>query len=354
MTGWTEEHVPHLTEGTVAVVTGANTGLGLDTTRVLARRGATVMMACRNQDKAAAARRSLVDGGIDPGRLRTASLDLADQASIAGFADALPDDRIDLLINNAGLMAVPRSSTVDGFETQFGVNHLGHMALTLRLLPRLNTTPGARVVTLTSMGHRPGRIRLHDPNFRRGRYNRWTAYFQSKLANMLFAAELARRNEGRGRCPSPPTPATPSPNSARTPASRRVCSRSPTGSPPSPRPPGHGPRCAPRPTRPRSTAPCTAPVAWSRAVPSARRRAARHAGPTSPAVSGTSRSTCCRPRRSPTRWRDPGVPVLRVDRRAAAARCAFTTCTTRFASKGATATGTWAGETPKCLAGAGG
>ncbi|ALC25308.1 oxidoreductase [Streptomyces pristinaespiralis] len=198
MTGWTEEHVPHLTEGTVAVVTGANTGLGLDTTRVLARRGAAVVMACRNQDKAAAARRSLVDGGIDPGRLRTASLDLADQASIAGFADALPDDRIDLLINNAGLMAVPRSSTVDGFETQFGVNHLGHMALTLRLLPRLNTTPGARVVTLTSMGHRPGRIRLHDPNFRRGRYNRWTAYFQSKLANMLFAAELARRNEGRG------------------------------------------------------------------------------------------------------------------------------------------------------------
>ncbi|MGX1501488.1 UNVERIFIED_CONTAM: protochlorophyllide reductase [Streptomyces graminofaciens] len=198
MTGWTEEHVPHVTEGTVAVVTGANTGLGLDTTRVLARRGATVVMACRNQDKAAAARRSLVEGGIDPGRLRTASLDLADQASIAGFADALPDDRIDLLINNAGLMAVPRSSTVDGFETQFGVNHLGHMALTLRLLPRLNTTPGARVVTLTSMGHRPGRIRLHDPNFRRGRYNRWTAYFQSKLANMLFAAELARRNEGRG------------------------------------------------------------------------------------------------------------------------------------------------------------
>ncbi|MEV4682896.1 oxidoreductase [Streptomyces kurssanovii] len=198
MTGWTEQDVPPVTEGTLAVVTGANTGLGLDTTRVLAQRGATVVMACRNQDKAAAARRSLVDRGIDPGRLRTASLDLADQTSIARFADGLPDGRLDLLINNAGLMAVPRSSTVDGFETQFGVNHLGHMALTLRLLPRLNTTPGARVVTLTSMGHRPGRIRLHDPNFRRGRYNRWTAYFQSKLANMLFAAELARRNEGRG------------------------------------------------------------------------------------------------------------------------------------------------------------
>lgn len=198
MTGWTEEHVPRVAEGILAVVTGANTGLGLDTTRVLAQRGATVVMACRNQDKAAAARRSLVDRGIDPHRLRTASLDLADQASVAAFADGLTDDRIGLLINNAGLMAVPRSSTVDGFETQFGVNHLGHMALTLRLLPRLNATPGARVVTLTSVGHRPGRIRLDDPNFRRGRYNRWTAYFQSKLANMLFAAELARRNEGRG------------------------------------------------------------------------------------------------------------------------------------------------------------
>jgi NAD(P)-dependent dehydrogenase (short-subunit alcohol dehydrogenase family) len=198
MTGWTEKDVPPVSDGSIAVVTGANTGLGLDTTRVLALRGATVVMACRNQDKASAARRSLVERGIDPGRLRTASLDLADQQSIAGFADGLPDGRIDLLINNAGLMAVPRSTTVDGFETQFGVNHLGHMALTLRLLPRLNATPGARVVTLTSMGHRPGRIRLGDPNYRRGRYNRWTAYFQSKLANMLFAAELARRNEGRG------------------------------------------------------------------------------------------------------------------------------------------------------------
>ncbi|QIP83762.1 SDR family NAD(P)-dependent oxidoreductase [Streptomyces sp. Tu 2975] len=198
MTGWTEEDVPPVTEGTLAVVTGANTGLGLDTTRVLAQRGATVVMACRNQDKAAAARQGLIDRGVDPGRLRTASLDLADQGSIADFADGLPDGRIDLLINNAGLMAVPRSVTADSFETQFGVNHLGHMALTLRLLPRLNATPGARVVTLTSMGHRPGRIRLDDPNFRRGRYNRWTAYFQSKLANMLFTAELARRNEGRG------------------------------------------------------------------------------------------------------------------------------------------------------------
>ena len=198
MTGWTEEHVPHLGDGTLAVVTGANTGLGLDTTRVLAQRGATVVMACRNQDKAGAARRALIDRGVDPARLRTASLDLADQSSIADFADELPDDRINLLINNAGLMAVPKSTTAEGYETQFGVNHLGHMALTLRLLPRLNATPGARVVTLTSVGHRPGRIRLNDPNFRLGRYNRWTAYFQSKLANMLFAAELARRNEGHG------------------------------------------------------------------------------------------------------------------------------------------------------------
>ncbi|GLZ40512.1 oxidoreductase [Actinokineospora sp. NBRC 105648] len=179
----------------LAVVTGANAGLGIETTRALAARGTTVLMACRNQDKAAAARAALIAEGVDPDLLQLATLDLADQSSVAAFADQVIAEhgRLGLLVNNAGLMAVAQSTTADGFETQFGVNHLGHMALTLRLLPLLTATPAARVVTVTSMGHRPGRIRLADPNFERGRYGRWRAYFQSKLANLLFTAELGRR-----------------------------------------------------------------------------------------------------------------------------------------------------------------
>jgi protochlorophyllide reductase len=197
MTPWHEQDVPEL-PGKVAVVTGANVGLGLDTTRVLAQRGATVVMACRNQEKAAAGRAGLIAQGVPAERLELASLDLADQGSIERFADSFPRGPLDLLINNAGLMAVARSRTTDGFETQFGVNHLGHMALTLRLLPLLNATPGARVVTVTSIGHRPGRIRLADPNFEHGRYGRWRAYFQSKLANILFTQELGRRLDAAG------------------------------------------------------------------------------------------------------------------------------------------------------------
>ncbi|MCG8915063.1 oxidoreductase [Actinokineospora sp. PR83] len=197
MTPWHEQDVPEV-PGAVAVVTGANTGLGLETTRVLAQRGATVVMACRDQGKAAAGRAALIAAGVPGQRLETASLDLSDQGSVERFADSLGHDRLDLLINNAGLMAVAKSTTADGFETQFGVNHLGHMALTLKLLPLLNATAGARVVTLTSMGHRPGRIRLDDPNFERGRYGRWRAYFQSKLANILFTAELGRRLTAAG------------------------------------------------------------------------------------------------------------------------------------------------------------
>ncbi|OLR90163.1 oxidoreductase [Actinokineospora bangkokensis] len=191
MSAWHEQDVPRV-PGALAVVTGANTGLGLETTRILAQRGATVVMACRDQRKAAAGRDRLVGLGVPAEQLELAELDLADQASVEGFASAFAHDRLDLLINNAGLMAVGEGRTADGFETQFGVNHLGHMALTLRLLPQLVATPGARVVTVTSMAHRPGRIRFDDVNFERG-YRRWPAYFQSKLANILFTQELGRR-----------------------------------------------------------------------------------------------------------------------------------------------------------------
>ncbi|MGQ0837661.1 oxidoreductase [Actinokineospora sp.] len=199
MTGWTEQDVPAV-EGKVAIVTGANVGLGFETTRVLAKRGATVVMACRNQQKANAARDLVLSHGVAPERVRVSALDLADQGSIEAFADEIKAeyDSLDLLINNAGLMGLAESKTADGFDTQFGVNHLGHMALTLRLLPVLNETAGARVVTVTSFGHRPGRIRLDDPNFEQGRHGRWRAYFQSKLANILFTAELGRRLDAAG------------------------------------------------------------------------------------------------------------------------------------------------------------
>lgn len=198
MSGWSEQNVPQLA-GKVAVVTGANSGLGLETTRLLAQRGARVIMACRNEDKARQARELVLCHGVDTAKVQVASLDLADQSSITAFAETLAGSQLDLLINNAGLMAVARSRTADGFETQFGVNHLGHFALTLRLLPVLTATKGARVVTLTSIVHRGGRVRLDDLNFERGRYGRWTAYGQSKLANILFSTELGRRLAAAGR-----------------------------------------------------------------------------------------------------------------------------------------------------------
>ncbi len=189
---WTLDAMPDQT-GRTAVVTGANAGLGYEIAVALAAGGARVVMACRNLDRATGAaatiRRRVTGARVEVGRL-----DLADLASVAAFADgvAAGHDRLDLLINNAGLMAVDRSRTVDGFETQFGVNHLGHFALTARLLPLLTATAGSRVVTMSSMGHRAGRMNFDDLMFDRG-YGRWRPYFQSKLANLLFTAELQRR-----------------------------------------------------------------------------------------------------------------------------------------------------------------
>ncbi|HXV92880.1 MAG TPA: oxidoreductase [Pseudonocardia sp.] len=193
---WTPSDIPDL-GGRTAVVTGANAGLGLEITAALAARGAHVVMACRNTVKAEAAadavrRRS-------PGaRLEVRTLDLADLDSVAAFADGLlgAHDRLDVLVNNAGLMAVDESRTAQGFEMQFGVNHLGHFALTARVLPLLLATPGSRIGTMSSMGHRAARG-LPDPRLDRP-YRRWQAYFRSKLANLLFTAELQRRLAGAG------------------------------------------------------------------------------------------------------------------------------------------------------------
>ncbi len=180
--------------GRFVVITGANSGIGLEATRQLAERGAEVVMACRSESKARAARESLGSP-----RVSIASLDLADQSSIARFAAEMNEKgrKIDVLVNNAGVMALDESRTVDGYETQFGVNHLGHFALTARLFPLL--AERGRVVTVSSIAHRQGKIDLADPHFERRKYNRWDAYAQSKLANLLFALELDRRLKAVGR-----------------------------------------------------------------------------------------------------------------------------------------------------------
>ena len=186
--GLTIADIPDL-NGRRAVVTGANAGLGLEIARALAARGAQVVLACRNVEKA---ERATIDirRGTPAAQLDVHALDLADLDSVAAFADGL-DGRLDLLVNNAGLMAVDESRTAQGFETQFGVNHLGHFALTARLLPLLLSTPGSRIGSMSSMGHRAARGQS-DPRLTRS-YDRWQSYFQSKLANLLFTAELNRR-----------------------------------------------------------------------------------------------------------------------------------------------------------------
>ena len=194
---WTAADIPDQT-GQTAVVTGANSGIGLIAARELARAGATVVMACRDQGKgedAIAELRKEVPGA-EP-QLRR--LDLASLASVREFATAVSGQHgsIDLLVNNAGVMATPRRETADGFELQLGTNHLGHFALTGLLLQRLNAGPEPRVVTVTSTAHRTGRINFDDLQGEK-RYFRWAAYGQSKLANLLFAYELQRRAEAAG------------------------------------------------------------------------------------------------------------------------------------------------------------
>ena len=168
------------------VVTGANTGLGKETAAALAAAGASIVLACRNVEKGKAAAAGM-SGDVEVRRL-----DLSDLASVRSFADSVGG--VDVLINNAGVMAIPERRTADGFEMQFGTNHLGHFALTGLLLPRLTD----RVVTVASNAHRLGRIRLDDLNWENRRYSRSRAYGQSKLANLMFTYELQRRLHAAG------------------------------------------------------------------------------------------------------------------------------------------------------------
>jgi NAD(P)-dependent dehydrogenase (short-subunit alcohol dehydrogenase family) len=192
---WTAEQIPDQA-GRTAVVTGANSGLGLATALELARAGAEVVLACRNVEKGEAALRSIREE-VPEASVTLEALDLSDLASVRAFAErfSAEHDALDLLINNAGVMAPPRRETADGFELQFGTNHLGHFALTGLLRDRLEGREDARVVTVSSTAHKYGRIRFDDLQAER-RYRRWRAYGQSKLANVLFALELERRLRG--------------------------------------------------------------------------------------------------------------------------------------------------------------
>ena len=184
-TGWTADNLSSWAGRTV-VVTGANSGLGLVTTRELARVGARVVMAVRDVDKGQQAARTV------PGDVQVRRLDLADLSSVRSFA-AEWNGALDVLINNAGVMAIPQARTADGFEMQFGTNHLGHFALTNLLLPHITD----RVVTVSSGEHRRGTMRWHDLNWS-SEYQPWPAYRQSKLANLLFVLELQRRLAAAG------------------------------------------------------------------------------------------------------------------------------------------------------------
>jgi len=181
--------IPDMT-GQTAIVTGANSGIGRATARSLAAGGAHVVLAMRNVGKGRAAAAAM------PGEAEVRELDLASLDSVRAFASGW-DGQIDLLINNAGVMVPPLTRTADGFELQFGTNHLGHFALTGLLLDRLLSVPGSRVVTVSSNGHRAGRINFADLQSER-RYGRMSAYAQSKLANLMFTYELERRLRAAG------------------------------------------------------------------------------------------------------------------------------------------------------------
>jgi NAD(P)-dependent dehydrogenase (short-subunit alcohol dehydrogenase family) len=190
---WGEGDIPSL-DGKVALITGANSGIGLAAAAILAKHGARVVMACRNAAKAEAAAQEVRSTATGP--VEVIPLDLSSLASIDDCASAFVrnEPKLDYLLNNAGLMAIDHATTADGFEMQLGVNHLGHFALTAKLWPLLVATPGARVVNQSSFGHRlGGRIRVDDLFFEQRGYNRWTPYFHSKLANILFTNELHRR-----------------------------------------------------------------------------------------------------------------------------------------------------------------
>ena len=189
---WTTEDIPSQA-GRCAVVTGANSGLGYNTARALAMKGARVIMACRNLEKGEMARQKILEGkpDLEPELMK---LDLSRLSSVHSFAEKYLSLHRgpDLLINNAGVMATPYLKTSDGFEMQFGINHLGHFALTALLWPGMRSVQGARIINVGSTAHHFGKIRFGDIHWEK-KYRKWGAYGMSKLANLLFTMEMARR-----------------------------------------------------------------------------------------------------------------------------------------------------------------
>lgn len=195
---WTTAQMPSQA-GRTAIVTGANSGLGLETAIALAASGARVILACRNPAKAAAALEKIHARapGADASLM---TLDLSSLASVRAFAEEFKQNegQLDLLINNAGILGVPLGRTVDGFENHMGTNHLGHFALTGLLIDRILATPGARIITVGSLGHWRGKLNVDDLNFERTPYDPFQGYANSKQANLLFVTELARRLAAKG------------------------------------------------------------------------------------------------------------------------------------------------------------
>lgn len=192
MDRWTVDSIPDQS-GRVVIVTGANSGIGFSTAKALSAKGAHVIMACRNEQKAASAKSDILNS-FPEAKLEVMKLDLSNLDQVKFFAAAFKKrfSKLDLLINNAGLMAIPYRKTDDGFEMQFGVNHLGHFSLTAQLFDLIKQSPRSRVVNVSSIAHTQGTMRFDDIHWEKG-YNKWRAYGMSKLANLHFTHELADR-----------------------------------------------------------------------------------------------------------------------------------------------------------------
>lgn len=195
---WTRDNIPDQS-GRIVIITGANSGIGFEAAKALAAKGAEVILAVRSQEKGDAAL-SQIRTEIPTAKLQTRLLDLANLASVKTFAEQFKSDfdQLDLLINNAGIMIPPYGKTLDGFESQFGTNHLGHFALTAQLFDLLKTTPESRIVNVSSNAHKMGKLNLEDLNWENRKYISWTAYGDSKIANLYFTYELSRKIKTNG------------------------------------------------------------------------------------------------------------------------------------------------------------